>query len=76
MSDKKSQLWNLLNYSINILNDIYYKYIEDIISKNLIDDDQYFMAMVYSNNKELFELVHYDWNYSWNHRQYIIMNKN
>jgi protein YibB len=50
--------------------EIYYNLINEIIDKDIIDDDQYFMTMAYINNKDMFNLVKIP---SWEYRKNIIL---
>jgi protein YibB len=56
--------------AIQLLHNVYYPMIGEIMAGGIIDDDQYFMTMAYVRNKELFNLVRIP---GWFYRQQIMM---
>ena len=56
--------------AIERLHNLYYKLIEDTMQIGIIDDDQYFMAMTYAQNKDLVCPVRIP---GWHYRKEIIM---
>lgn len=57
-------------HAIELLYNIYYNLIEEIMEKDIVDDDQYFMTMTYTRDKNLFKLVRID---GWNSRAGVIL---